>query len=137
MNRRGTPRRRRRTGRLTDVHDQIEHGLPLKAFYDLVHETGMAESRLREIARISSSTFSRRKQSGRFSPEESDRLARIGRVVSRVRRFFDGSARDALDWLTEPAFAFNGRQPIELLSTDAGATEVEHLIGRIEHGVFT
>ncbi len=42
----------------------------------------------------------------------------------------------ARQWLEQSAKALGGRTPMEYLETEAGANEVEDLIGRLEHGVI-
>jgi uncharacterized protein (DUF2384 family) len=40
-------------------------------------------------------------------------------------------------WLRSPNRALGGESPLALSKTEVGAREVENLIGRLEHGVFT
>lgn len=119
------------------LFEAIEEGLPVSTLSASSRQIGVPESRLRDIARISSSTFARRQRAGKFSPEESDRLSRVIRVAALAQSLFNGDSDAALAWLTEPAPALHNRPPIELLRNDHGAVEVERLIRRIEHGVFT
>ncbi|MBW1797126.1 MAG: DUF2384 domain-containing protein, partial [Deltaproteobacteria bacterium] len=37
----------------------------------------------------------------------------------------------------EPARALGGKTPLEYADTEPGAQEVDELLGRIEHGVFS
>jgi uncharacterized protein (DUF2384 family) len=39
--------------------------------------------------------------------------------------------------LTRPARALDGQTPLDFAGTEAGAREVESLIGRLEHAVYT
>ena len=48
-----------------------------------------------------------------------------------------GSREEAQRWLERPALALDGRKPSELLDTRQGRDAVRHLLGRIEHGVYT
>jgi putative toxin-antitoxin system antitoxin component (TIGR02293 family) len=50
---------------------------------------------------------------------------------------FEGDAGAARSWFSAPAPALANRTPLEVSSTDVGAREVENLIGRLEHGVFS
>ncbi len=43
----------------------------------------------------------------------------------------------AIRWLKRPNRALGGIAPIAALDTELGAREVENLIGRLEHGVYT
>ena len=49
---------------------------------------------------------------------------------------FEDSER-AHRWLKEPQRGLGNRTPLSLLGTEAGAREVEDLLGRIEYGVFS
>ena len=42
----------------------------------------------------------------------------------------------ARGWLTSPQIGLKGKEPLDLASSEAGAREVEDLLGRIEHGVL-
>jgi len=40
-------------------------------------------------------------------------------------------------WLTSRQFGLGGAVPLEYAETEVGAREVEDLLGRIEHGVYS
>jgi putative toxin-antitoxin system antitoxin component (TIGR02293 family) len=48
-----------------------------------------------------------------------------------------GGHANARSWLVEPARAFHGECPLDYADTEIGAREVEALLGRLEHGVFS
>ena len=39
-------------------------------------------------------------------------------------------------WLRKAKRRFEGKTPVEMLATEAGARLVEEMIGQIEHGIF-
>ena len=82
-------------------------------------------------------TLARRKREGVFPPDESDRLFRAARLFARALELFDGNRDAASEWLTTAQPALGGSAPITLARTDFGTREVERLIGRLEHGVFS
>jgi putative toxin-antitoxin system antitoxin component (TIGR02293 family) len=43
----------------------------------------------------------------------------------------------AREWLHQPQRGLGNRIPLDLIRTEAGAREVEDLLGRIEYGVFS
>lgn len=45
--------------------------------------------------------------------------------------------QQAIEWLSTPKIALDDQVPLELLFTGIGAREVEKLLKRIEHGVYT
>ena len=62
---------------------------------------------------------------------------RAERVFGKAQKLFEGDARAAERWLSSPKAGLGGAVPSELAETEAGAREVEALIGRLEHGVFS
>jgi putative toxin-antitoxin system antitoxin component (TIGR02293 family) len=48
-----------------------------------------------------------------------------------------GSTDKAARWLHTENRALGGQTPLALLDTDLGTRQVEEVLGRIEHGVFS
>ena len=65
-----------------------------------------------------------------------DRLYRSARLFSLALDVFEDNAA-ATEWLKSPQRALGNAIPLELATTDIGARDVEALLGRIEHGVYT
>jgi putative toxin-antitoxin system antitoxin component (TIGR02293 family) len=61
---------------------------------------------------------------------------RIARVMARAENVL-GSPERATAWLNRPNRALGDAVPLDLLGTDLGAREVEAVLGRIEHGVYS
>lgn len=119
------------------LRQSVEDGLPYGAFERLVANTSLASDEALVLVNIPRRTLTRRKREGRFHQDESDRLVRGSRIVARALELFDGDREAAKHWLSEPQKALGGAVPLVTARTDVGAREVEHLIGRLEHGVFT
>jgi putative toxin-antitoxin system antitoxin component (TIGR02293 family) len=115
---------------------RIRAGLPMVEFEALRELLGLGAEDLARYLYISRSTLVRRRRSGRLDMLESDRLLRFARLYARALDVLgeDGAARD---WLRAPARALGFVSPLEFAETEAGAREVEALLGRIEHGVFS
>ncbi len=113
----------------------VRRGLPWAAFEALVTALAVSQAELAATLHIRSRTLSRRKDSGRLEAMESDRLFRLARVFAHAVEVFAGSER-ARDWLESENRALGGQRPLALLDTDAGAREVDDVLGRIEHGIF-
>lgn len=64
---------------------------------------------------------------------ESDRL---GRVLAHAERVL-GTRDKASEWLRRPNRALGGATPLALLDTNSGAAQVDDVLGRLEHGVFS
>ena len=79
-------------------------------------------------------TLSHRRKIGTLTPEQSDRLIRVVRVIAAAEETF-GSQEKAARWLRRPTAALDGDAPLALLDTTEGSREVEALLGRIDHGL--
>ena len=119
-----------------DLAQAIHGGLPTRAV-DAVLAAGLLEAQeLFELV-IPRRTLARRKQKGqRLTPEQSDRLARVVRVVSRAEEAL-GDETKAARWLRRPNRALAGVRPIDLQESDVGSRMVERVLARIEHGVYS
>ncbi|KXK00759.1 MAG: hypothetical protein UZ17_ACD001002102 [Acidobacteria bacterium OLB17] len=96
----------------------------------------MSAESLRAVVGIAPRTLARRKHEKRLSPEESDRLVSVSRVLALAVELFDGDVERGMQWLRSPSRALKGRSPLSLAATTVGLREVEALIGRLEHGVI-
>ena len=120
-----------------ELIEKIEKGLPFKAFVQLGKNTGISLDDLRIAVGIKQRTLTRRKQSKKLSSEESDRLVSVFRLLAQTLELFEGEKEAARNWFISPNRALGGRSPLEVSATETGTREVENLIGRLEHGVFT
>jgi putative toxin-antitoxin system antitoxin component (TIGR02293 family) len=115
----------------------VEHGLPFSAFERLLANTSLPSDAALLLVNIPQRTLTRRKREGRFHQDESDRLVRASRIFARALILFEGDRDAAKHWLSAPQKALGGGVPLLLARTEVGALEVERLIGRLDHGVFT
>ena len=115
----------------------VSRGFTWKTFERFARNSGLRIEQVGEMIAIPARTLARRKSEGRLSAEESDRLLRAARVYSRALELFDGDAPAATEWMTTLNTALGGAAPITYARTELGAEEVESVIGRIEHGVFS
>ncbi len=111
-------------------------GLPFGAVVRFQKSSGLTLERIKEIARISEGSFARRKESGKLSFDESERLLRLSRVFEHAVDLFEGDRDGARQWLETPIPALENQRPLDLAKSEPGAREVEDLIGRIEQGVI-
>ncbi|MBU1344505.1 MAG: DUF2384 domain-containing protein [Proteobacteria bacterium] len=121
---------------LTQMIKSIEDGLPISNFKKLRDSLDLPDKDLAKYIRIPKSTLAIRKKRGRFSFEESERLFRIQRLFRKALDVFE-DADLAKKWLKEDAYGLGDISPLEYAATEIGAREVEDLLGRIEHGVFS
>jgi putative toxin-antitoxin system antitoxin component (TIGR02293 family) len=116
---------------------QVERGFSFNALRSMESHSGISVARIAAIIGIPERTLARRKTEGRLSSDESERLLRISRIFENAVDLFEGDRTNALKWLTTPKKAFENQTPLEYSRTELGAREVENLMGRLEHGVFS
>ncbi len=114
---------------------QVRQGLSYSTWERFVRNTALPKHAAATLVQISSRTLNRRKEEGRFHPDESDRLLRATRIFAETLALFEGDAVQARRWLTSPQPALGNSTPLDYASTGIGAREVENLIGRLEHGI--
>ncbi len=114
----------------------LRDGLPVRELEALQTSLAVPMEKLVPMLGISKATFHRRKAEGKFSPTESDRVLRLARLMGRAAEVLE-SEENARQWLTAPQFGLGGAIPLEFAETEIGAREVEDLLGRIEHGVYS
>ncbi len=114
----------------------LRKGLPYPSLEAVMRTLGLSREEASEILMLPMRTLVRRKRQRRLRADESDRLYRLARVASRAVEVL-GSVDAAGRWLRHSNRALGGVVPLELLDTEAGAEEVEHVLGRIEWGVYS
>jgi len=119
---------------LTQMREALKRGVPRSAFDQLRSDLGLSVEELAEVLLISPRTLARRRD--RFKQDESERLLRLGAVVQHAQDVFEGKEA-ARNWLTRPKRALGGLTPLRCCDSEFGAREVEALLGRLEHGVFS
>ena len=119
---------------LHQVRDALRAGAPRAAFERLRGELGVTSDELADVLDIPKRTLARR--TDRFKPDESERLLRVAGVARKALEVLedpDATRR----WISKPKAALGGLTPLRCCDTDLGAREVEALLTRIEHGVFS
>jgi putative toxin-antitoxin system antitoxin component (TIGR02293 family) len=124
-------------GSAIEVIAKIQSGFPYKVLEGFEKSTSLSIAAIARLVSIPQRTLTRRKQTGRLQPDESERLFRVARVIEKAVQLFEGDREAAMRWFQTPQPALDGKKPIEFARTEVGGREVEDLIGRLEHGVFT
>jgi putative toxin-antitoxin system antitoxin component (TIGR02293 family) len=117
------------------IYTQLRKGLTYGALERFQRNTRLSGAQVAELIQLPPRTLARRKQTGRLEPEESDRLVRVARVFGRALGLFEGDPDAARHWLSSKQPLLGNLVPLALAGTDVGAVEVEHLVGRLEHGI--
>jgi putative toxin-antitoxin system antitoxin component (TIGR02293 family) len=117
-----------------DMAARVRQGLPFAAIAAVMRGYDLSRETVCSILHLSQRNFPRRKQQARLSPEESDRLYRLARVLAHADRVFE-DPHESAEWLRTPNAALGKQQPLDLLDTDLGVQQVDDALGRIEHGI--
>jgi putative toxin-antitoxin system antitoxin component (TIGR02293 family) len=124
-------------GATIKVIERIKSGLPYKSI-DTFHKfTELSVQTIADAVQIPPRTLIRRKKKGKLLPDESERLLRISTVFEKAVELFEGDRTAAMQWLRTQQPALGNATPFDFSKTEIGAREVEDLIGRLEHGVYT
>lgn len=119
------------------IISEIKAGLPFSRFESLQQVIGLPANQLAATIKLPDSTLARRKKSGHLTPDQSERLVRLARILEMAIDLFEGDADAARRWLKAPREALGGNTPLQMVSTEIGAREVENLIERLQDGVFS
>ena len=115
----------------------VEEGFSFKTLERFQRNFSLSQVQLTRLVDIAPRTLTRRRQEGKLTSDESDRLLRATRLFARALELFNGDTAAARRWLTSPQTALGGAVPFDLARTEVGSREIETIIGRIEHGVFS
>lgn len=119
-----------------DVIRAVKKGLRVKSLDKLRSELDISSAQLGKTVNISSSTLRRRRKAGRLGPAESERVYRLGKIFHLAMKVL-GSGELASQWMKLPEKTFGGATPLEYADTGIGAQEVERLLRRTAHGVYS
>ena len=121
---------------LEDLRARRRSGLPYASLDAVSAAYHITAKDLVRILELPPRTLARRKKERRLHADESDRLLRLGRVAALAEEVL-GSRERATRWLHEPNPALGGESPLRTLDSDLGARQVEDVLVRIAHGVYS
>jgi putative toxin-antitoxin system antitoxin component (TIGR02293 family) len=115
-----------------DLVRLVEERLPTRAL-EALRSAGFIDDEIYVLV-LPRRTFSHRvAKRERLSLDESDRIVRLLRVAAFGEHVF-GERERFWSWARAPKRRFDGRTPLSLLTTAAGARVVEDLLGGIDEG---
>jgi putative toxin-antitoxin system antitoxin component (TIGR02293 family) len=116
-----------------DVMNLVEKRLPSRAI-DALRQSGLTDGEVYSLVVPRRTLTHRRTRREALSRDESDRVVRVARVVALSEEVF-GERERGWRWLRDAKRQFQGRAPLDLLVTEAGARLVEELLYRIDEGM--
>lgn len=120
-----------------DWHQLLEDGLPLRALESFKQVTALSDAQLATLIGVSGKTLQRaRGTREHLDTVTSDRLFRTARLVALAGKVLENNER-GIAWLGRSQIGLGGKVPFALMTTEAGSDQVEQLLLRIEHGVYS
>lgn len=119
-----------------ELIEALINGLPAELARELA---GKMEVTLEDVAgllRLNSRTLQRRLEEGKLNLSESERLWELSNLFTRAETVLE-SAPAAVQWFKHPIQALGWATPLAYARTAVGLRELENLLGRIEHGVYS
>jgi putative toxin-antitoxin system antitoxin component (TIGR02293 family) len=123
-----------------DLIGLIREGFSTRVLLFVMKNVGGLDA-LAEVTKLNKRTLQRRLEGDprtaarrKLTAEESERLARLARVMAAAESVF-GNEEKAKTWLRRENRAL-GQVPLTLLDTDLGTQSVLDELGRIAHGTF-
>ena len=120
----------------SDLQVVLRQGFPYAAFEAFLVVLEWKSRDLADLLGVASRTLARRKTNNQLSPIESDRLYRVAYIM-RLATVVFGSIEKARTWIHTDNRALGGSTPISVLDTEIGERQVEELLNRINHGIFS
>jgi len=112
----------------------VESGLPTKVIHRLI-QRGLSRDEIYRVI-VNPRTLKHRKSKNQpLSKEESERAVRTVRILALAQSVM-GTQEKALAWLRSAKKRFEGRSPIDMLSTEPGGRLVEQMLVQIDEGMF-
>ena len=117
-----------------DLASLVEKRLPAAAVKSLIRG-GLSDAEAYRLVLPRRTLAHRVAKHQPLSLEESDRAVRVARIAAMAEQVF-GEPERAWRWLRKPAQRFEGKAPLEMLASEAGARLVEEALVQIDHGIF-
>jgi putative toxin-antitoxin system antitoxin component (TIGR02293 family) len=116
-----------------DLVKLVEQRLSSRAI-DALRQSGLTDEEVYSLVVPRRTLTHRRARREALSRDESDRVVRVARVVALCEEVF-GDHERGWRWLRDAKRQFQGRAPLDMLATEAGARLVEELLYRIDEGM--
>jgi putative toxin-antitoxin system antitoxin component (TIGR02293 family) len=116
-----------------DLARLVDERLPLTSVESLSTH-GMSDEEIYSFIVPRRTLVHRKTRHESLTHDESDRAVRIARITSLAEEVFGDDAK-ASRWLRKAKTRFEGRSPLEMLRTEAGARLVEEMLLQLDYGL--
>lgn len=115
----------------------IRKGLQFQSLNSFLAKTGITRSELAYILQVSVRTLQRHEQNRRLSPAISEKLIQLTDLFNLAKDALGQDALNITQWLRQPNRALGSETPLSLLDTQIGYLQVQNVLGRMAHGVYS
>ena len=119
-----------------DLIKVVSSGLPARLARELARCLEISLDDMAGLLRMNPRTLQRRMGEGSLDLSESERLWQLSRLFHRAEAVLESHA-GALHWFKNPIAALGWATPMAYARTAVGLRELENILGRIEHGVYS
>jgi putative toxin-antitoxin system antitoxin component (TIGR02293 family) len=120
----------------TQLIEFITAGLPARLARELAQRMDLTMQDMAGLLRLNPRTLQRRLDDDVLSLGESERLWELSQLFFRAVAVL-GSEPGAVHWLKNPIQALGGETALSYARTSVGVRELDDILGRIEHGVYS
>lgn len=117
--------------------EKIRTGLPVQDALALMDDWDIPIAALARLLGVSDRSMSRLRSGNPdhlLSTVETDRLMRVESLLEKAQFVLEEAA---LTWIHTPVKVLGDQTPLSLLDTDVGCSQVDLVLGRIQHGIFS
>jgi len=124
----------------------IRTGVPAERIFKVAVDMRRPKEQIMKMLHISRATVGRKMKNGaeRLSPEQSERVIGLERLIGQVQVMVDESGDPAgfdaaqwvANWIEEPVPALGGAKPADYLDTIAGQQLISRLLAQMQSGAF-
>jgi putative toxin-antitoxin system antitoxin component (TIGR02293 family) len=113
---------------------RVMAGLPVSALDSLQASLDISNDALADALLVAPRTLARRRKEERLTPDESERVYRLAKLVALASATFD-DPEGGRAWMKDPNYALGEEVPLALAQTAPGAELVERVLHQIYHGI--
>ena len=113
---------------------RVREGLPVEIINEIKITLALSDQQVAAATGLSARTLGRRRREGRFAPDESDRIARLSRLIDVAVEAFEGDEEAVRAWFKAPHALLREEAPLDHADTEPGARAVEDLLNAIRYG---
>lgn len=115
----------------------IRRGLPAQSLEHFLSSSCLNRQQLGRVLQVSPRTMQRYPKDKTLPPFVSEKLLQLNDLYEQAADILGGGSSNISNWLQNSNQALGGERPLDLLDTYEGLRQVQNVLGRIAHGVYS